>query len=258
MKELLRLNRFLAAAGVASRRRCDDLIRQGRIAVNGVRVEQLGTRVDPDGDEVCLDGRRLELPDGQWTLLLHKPREVLVAARDERGRRTVMDLLGGAPGRVFPVGRLDYRSEGLLLFTNDGELAYRLAHPRFKVEKLYVVEVEGNVSPKVVGQLRRGVVLEDGPTQPADVKVVGRAGGRTTLDVRLKEGRKRQVRRMLALFGHEVTRLRRVKFGPVELGRLEPGRWRELHEEEVRALRLAAGLAERDANGEPPPAGGSE
>jgi pseudouridine synthase len=242
MKETLRLNRFLAAAGVASRRRCDDLIRQGRILVNGARVEQLGTRVDPVGDEVWLDGARVELPNRQATLLLHKPREVLVAATDARGRRTVMDLLEGCPVRVFPVGRLDYRSEGLLLFTNDGELAYRLAHPRYKVEKQYDVVVEGVVKPAVVSELAAGVTLDDGPTQPAKVRLVSKGKGRTRLEVCLREGRKRQIRRMFALFGHSVVRLRRVRFGPVELGELAAGSWRVLEAPEIAALRVAAGL----------------
>ena len=242
MTEQLRLNRFLATAGVASRRRCDELIQEGRIHVNGERVSQLGTRVDPSADEVVLDGVRVELPQEQWTLVLHKPREVLVAARDERGRKTVMDLLQGFPGRVFPVGRLDYRSEGLLLFTNDGELAYRLAHPRFKVDKVYLVEVEGSVAPAVVDELRRGVTLEDGKTQPAEVRTLKKRHGHTYLEIRLREGRKRQIRRMLALFGHEVIRLKRVRFGPVLLESLAAGDWRELGDKEVQALRREVGL----------------
>jgi len=249
VKETLRLNRFLAGAGVASRRRCDDLIRQGRIFVNGTRVEQLGTRVDPDGDEVLLDGTRVELPDRQATLVLHKPREVLVASGDPRGRRTVMDLLGDCPVRVFPVGRLDYRSEGLLVFTNDGDLAYRLAHPRFKVEKQYEVVVEGIVKPSVVKQLVAGVTLDDGPTQPAQVRLVSKGKGRSRLEVCLREGRKRQIRRMFALFGHSVVRLRRVRFGPIELGELAAGAWRPLEPSEVRTLRVAAGLEDAPGDG---------
>jgi pseudouridine synthase len=162
-----------------------------------------------------------------------------------------MDLLQDSPGRVFPVGRLDYRSEGLLLFTNDGELAYRLAHPRFKVEKLYRVEVEGSVAPGVLRALRRGVVLEDGPTQPAQVRIVSREGKRTTLEFGLREGRKRQVRRMLALFGFPVERLVRTRFGPLELGTLAEGAWRVLEPREVRELRRAAGLTVAAANGGP-------
>lgn len=249
MAETLRLNRFLAAAGVASRRRCDDLIRQGRILVNGSRVEQLGTRVDPGADEVLLDGARVELPDSQATLVLNKPREVLVASGDPRGRRTVMDLLEECPVRVFPVGRLDYRSEGLLLFTNDGELAYRLAHPRFKVEKQYDVLVEGFVTPEVIEKLAAGVTLDDGPTQPAHVRFVSKGKGRSRVEVRLREGRKRQIRRMFALFGHSVVRLRRVRFGPIDLDELEAGKWRSLDASEIHALRLAAGL--EPVSGEP-------
>ncbi len=244
MRESLRLNRYLASAGVASRRQCDELIRQGRIAVNGIRIEELGTRVDPEGDEVAVDGVRVALPTGQWTLALHKPREVLVAASDERGRKTVMDLLTEAPGRVFPVGRLDYRSEGLLLFTNDGDLAYRLAHPRFKVEKVYHVEFEGLPPAETLQSLRDGVTLEDGLTQPARVEIVRHRKGRTVLEIELKEGRKRQVRRMLAAFGFEVIRLRRIRFGPLALGSLDAGKWRPLSEGEVSSLRRAVGLGE--------------
>jgi len=242
MKDLLRLNRFLATAGVASRRRCDDLIRQGRIAVNGIPIQELGTRVDPSGDEVSLDGVRVELPSGQWTLVLNKPRDVLVAASDTRGRRTVMDLLVDAPGRVFPVGRLDYRSEGLLLFTNDGDLAYRLAHPRFKVEKVYDVEVEGAVARADIEKLRQGVILEDGPTRPAQVEFVRKRKTRSVVRIELREGRKRQVRRMMAMVGYDIVRLRRVSFGPLNLGALDPGRWRELSAAEVRQLRTAVGM----------------
>lgn len=244
MTEPLRLNRYLASAGVTSRRRCDDLIREGHVAVNGEVITALGTRVVPGVDRIFVDGNEVAITDGDWTLVLHKPKDVLVAAVDSRGRATVMDLLRDFPGRVFPVGRLDYRSEGLLLLTNDGALAFRLAHPRFKVEKIYRVEVEGGIAPGAVEALRRGVVLEDGPTQPADVRVIERTAGRTTLEFGLREGRKRQIRRMLALFGLVVTRLVRTRFGPLELGDLPEGKWRRLEREEVIHLRHAAGLGD--------------
>lgn len=248
MKESLRLNRFLAMSGVASRRRCDELIRQGRVNVNGARVEELGSRVVPDDDEVTVDGVAVRPPGSVHTLALNKPAGVLVAASDARGRRTVMDLLEEFGERVFPVGRLDFRSEGLLLFTSDGDLAYRLAHPRFKVEKLYRVEVAGRVSPAVLEALRRGVDLDDGRTQPAEVRLLGKERGRARLDITLKEGRKRQIRRMLAAFGHEVLRLQRIRFGPIEIGDLPEGKWRELASAEVGQLRQAVGLP-ADADG---------
>jgi pseudouridine synthase len=243
MTETLRLNRYLAAAGVGSRRHCDELIRAGRIRVNEAAASELGTKVDPSRDAVFVDGVRVEMAREVHTLALHKPPDVLVAARDGRGRRTVMDLVGEGPGRVFPVGRLDYRSEGLLLMTNDGELAFRLAHPRFKVEKVYEVEVAGDVPDRVLDGLRTGVVLEDGPTQPAQVKVLRRETGKTALEVRLREGRKRQIRRMIALFGLLVLRLVRVRFGPVALGSLPSGKWRPLDAGEIEELRKAVGLA---------------
>ena len=242
MRESLRLNRFLATAGVASRRRCDDLIREGRISVNGTPVAELGTRVDPTNDDVTVDGKSVHMPEQRWTLAMNKPRDVLVAASDSRGRRTVLDLLQDFPGRVFPVGRLDYRSEGLLLFTNDGDLAYRLAHPRFKVEKIYRVDVGGLVQPSLVDSFRRGVMLEDGRTQPAVLTILQRTKTRSSLEIELREGRKRQIRRMLALFGHEVTRLRRVRFGPVQIDELAEGEWRELSSTEVTSLRRAVDL----------------
>jgi pseudouridine synthase len=182
------------------------------------------------------------MPERRWLLVLYKPREFLVSASDMRGRRTVMDLVADIPERVFPIGRLDYQSEGLLLFTNDGELAYRLAHPRFKVDKLYRVEVAGDVKADVVRALSEGVVLDDGPTLPAEVRVVTRNRGRTVLDIQIREGRKRQIRRMLSLFGHGVHRLVRVRFGPLELGDLTSGTWRTLDAREERALREAAGF----------------
>lgn len=248
MKESLRLNRYLAMSGVASRRRCDELIRQGRVAVNGARVEELGSRVVPDDDEVTVDGLEVRPPRALHTLALNKPPGVLVAASDARGRRTVMDLLEEFRDRVFPVGRLDLRSEGLLLFTSDGDLAYRLAHPRFKVAKLYHVEVAGRVSPAVLEALRGGVDLEDGRTQPARVQLMEKDRGRATLEIELREGRKRQIRRMLAVFGHDVVRLRRVRFGPVALGELPEGQWRELSPAEIGELRKAVGLPD-DADG---------
>jgi pseudouridine synthase len=242
LSALIRLNRFLSSAGVASRRRCDEFIREGRVAVNGNVVTELGTRVAPSSDCVTIDGKQVQIVSGDRTLILHKPKNVLVAARDARGRKTVMDLLGQEAGRVFPVGRLDYRSEGLLVFTNDGELAFRLAHPRFKVEKIYRVDVEGSVSPSVVDALRRGVLLEDGPTQPAQVRVISRLPGKTVLEFILREGRKRQIRRMLALYGLPVERLVRTHFGPLPLGELAPGTWRALLLPEIELLRQAAGM----------------
>ena len=246
----LRLNRFLASAGVASRRRCDDFIRAGRVSVGGEVVVELGTRVVPGVDVVTVDGVQVEIPQEHWTLALNKPRDVLVSASDTRGRTTVYDLIEDAPGRVFPVGRLDYRSEGLLVFTNDGDLAYRLAHPRFKVDKLYRVEVDGKIEAGVIDALSKGVVLEEGRTQPAVVRVAGTKRGRTVVEIELREGRKRQIRRMFGLFGNEVRRLKRMRFGPLELGALPAGKWRILQPAEIHELREAVGLPDRGAEGE--------
>jgi pseudouridine synthase len=219
--------------------------------VNGALVTHLGARVDPGTDSVELDGRPVAAGHRQLTVILNKPPEVLVAARDSRGRQTVMDLLPGIGARVFPVGRLDYRSEGLLLLTNDGELGYRLAHPRFKVEKLYHVETAGSVPEDVIESLRRGVMLEEGLTQPARVEILSRREGRTVLAIELKEGRKRQIRRMLGAFGYTVLSLRRVRVGPIEMGALEVGHWRELSENEVTMLRQAVDLEANPEDGLP-------
>ena len=230
----MRLNAYLARAGVASRRGADELIRAGRVTVNGVRGE-LNTFVTSD-DAVRVDGRQV----GKQTLryvLLNKPRGTITTARDPQGRPTVVDLVGGAI-RVVPVGRLDRDTTGVLLLTNDGDLAHRLAHPRYGVEKTYVADVEGEPDDDAISKLADGVELEDGPTAPAQVRRLG--PGR--LELVLHEGRNRQVRRMLEAVGHPVRRLRRSRYAGLAPGRLQRGEWRELTRDEVRGLRRLVGL----------------
>jgi 23S rRNA pseudouridine2605 synthase len=225
----MRLNAFLARAGVASRRRADELIKAGRVAVNG-ELGRLDTVVGAR-DRVEVDGREVERERLRF-VLLHKPAGVVTTARDPRGRPTVVELVPHGP-RVVPVGRLDADTTGALLLTNDGQLAHRLAHPRYGVEKTYVAEVEGDPGAEALRQLRDGVELEDGPTAPARARRLGR--GRVELV--LHEGRKHQVKRMLAEVGHPVTRLHRSAYAGLTLEGLDPGVCRELEPFELAALR---------------------
>jgi 23S rRNA pseudouridine2605 synthase len=229
----------LARAGVGSRRACEELIAGGRVHVNGRRAV-LGDRVDPDVDVVEIDGAVVPVREGLVYYLLNKPRDVVTTAEDPQGRRTVIDLLPLEP-RVFPVGRLDRDTEGLLVLTNDGELAHRLTHPRYGVEKEYLVEVEGTPSPGALRRLRDGVMLDDGVTAPARVGKVDA----TTLRITIHEGRNRQIRRMCEAVGHPVVRLVRTRIGPIADRRLKPGEWRELTPAEVRASATAAAAETR-------------
>jgi 23S rRNA pseudouridine2605 synthase len=226
----MRLNAFLARAGVASRRRADELIKAGRVTVNG-EPGQLNTVVG-SRDKVEVDGKVVVRQRLRY-VLLHKPAGVVTTARDPQGRPTVVELVPDEP-RVVPVGRLDADTTGALLLTNDGQLAHRLAHPRYGVEKTYVVEVEGDPGDAALRRLRDGVELDDGSTAPARARRLGT--GRVELV--LHEGRKHQVKRMLAAVGHPVTRLHRIAYAGLTLGGLEPGAWRELESSEVERLRL--------------------
>jgi 23S rRNA pseudouridine2605 synthase len=225
----VRLNAYLARAGVASRRSADELIKAGRVTVNG-EPGRLNTFVE-SRDRVEVDGRRVE-PQRLAYVLLHKPAGVVTTARDPHGRPTVVDLVDHE-ARVVPVGRLDADTTGALLLTNDGELAHRLAHPRYGVEKTYDVEVDGKVTDEQLLRLRGGVELEDGPTAPAQARRLGP----NRLELVLHEGRKHQVKRMCAEVGLPVTRLHRPSYGGLELGALAPGEWRELEPTEVEQLR---------------------
>jgi len=230
--EAERLQKLLARIGVGSRRVCEDLIADGRVTVNG-EVAELGRRVDPERDRVEVDGVPVGVRPGLVYYLLNKPGGVVTTAADTHGRPTVVELVPAEP-RVFPVGRLDADTEGLLLLTNDGELAHRLTHPSFGVEKEYVAEVEGTPSAGAVRRLRDGVELDDGVTAPAKVAASG-----SVVRITIHEGRNRQVRRMCEAVGHPVRRLVRVRIGPVFDRRLKPGEWRPLTTTEVRALEKA-------------------
>lgn len=238
----MRVQKFLARAGVASRRGSENLMTAGRVAVNGHIVTELGTKVDPVTDVVTVDGIEVHLAEGPAYLALNKPAEVMTTMRDPEGRATVADLVPVVehPG-LFPVGRLDYATTGLLLFTTDGELSHRLLHPRWKVPKTYRVLVERKPDTSALKLLREGVELDDGITAPAQVRTVEHQGPRTVMEITIREGRKRQVRRMFSAVGYPVLDLNRTSFGPVDLGDLAPGAWRYLTEDEVAALRRAVG-----------------
>jgi 23S rRNA pseudouridine2605 synthase len=235
-----RLQKVLARAGIGSRRAVEDLIEQGRIAVNG-QIARLGQRVDSSKDKVEVDGSTVPLDVSLVYYLVNKPVGTITSADDPEGRPTVLDLVD-APVRVWPVGRLDVDSEGALLLTNDGELSHRLTHPSFEVPKTYVAKVTGSVGERSLRALARGVELEDGLTGPARVDVIDRAGGATLVEITITEGRNRQVRRMFDALGHRVLGLARVAVGPLKLGHLKPGSVRKLAPAEVRELYRVAGL----------------
>jgi 23S rRNA pseudouridine2605 synthase len=240
----VRLQKLIAAAGVCSRRAAEDLIRAGRVRVDD-RVAELGSSADPKTQKITLDGKPLKLPADHGYIALHKPRGVVVTLRDEKGRDDLVRLLAGYPRRVFPVGRLDRRSEGLLLLTDDGDLAARLLHPRHHVLKRYQVSVRGSVKNADLKKLAEGVELEDGVTLPAGVELIERGAEKSRFAVELYEGRNRQIRRMCEKLGYQVLRLVRTHFGTLELGKLAPGAWRELTKGEVRRLREEVRGAEK-------------
>lgn len=234
-----RLQKLLSAAGVCSRRAAEGYIEAGRVTVNG-EAAQLGAKADPDRDDIRLDGRPLPGPAEPVYLLLNKPRGYVTTLSDEKGRKTVAELVKGCGARVYPVGRLDLDSEGLLLLTNDGALAQRLTHPGGEVEKTYHVWVRGPVE-QAAERLSRLRDLEGEPICPARVETLRQGEGTARLAVTIHQGKNRQVRRMCAACGLEVERLRRVREHTLELGALPPGKWRRLTEEEVRALKAGGG-----------------
>ncbi|MBC7186802.1 MAG: rRNA pseudouridine synthase [Calditrichaeota bacterium] len=239
---MVRLNKFLAGSGVASRRACDELIRSGRVTVNGEAVSSLATWVDEQRDEVAVDGQVVKPKQGHVYIMLHKPRGYVTTVRDTRGRPKVIDLVPRG-SRLFPVGRLDIDTEGLLLLTDDGELTNRLLHPRFKVAKTYVAVLDREVAVRDIAKLRQGIALDDGMTAPCEARLLDAPPHGKVVELTLREGRKRQVRRMFAALGYHVLLLRRVAFGPLGLGELPIGSWRHLTDEEVAQLHQAGGLA---------------
>ncbi len=241
-KEPVRLQKFLADAGICSRRKAEELIKAGRVKVNGKLVREMGIKVVPGKNRVYVDERQVAVPKSHTYIALNKPRGYLSTVRDPYGRPTVMDLIPKVRERLYPVGRLDFDSEGLVLMTDNGSLTYRLLHPSHKVPKRYLVTIRGRLSKKDISTLESGVEIDGKRTQPCKITTIGRTRGKSVVEVELKEGRKRQIRRMFEMIGHPVVRLKRIKIGPLELGNLGPGKWRHLTNEEVKALKEAAGL----------------
>jgi 23S rRNA pseudouridine2605 synthase len=234
------LHKALAAAGVASRRACEALIAAGRVTVNGKRITQPGTRVNPGNDDVRVDGEPILLstPPKRIYIALHKPIGYVCTVHDRHAQHTILELVKQVEERIYPVGRLDEDSSGLILLTNDGDFAYRVTHPRFHVAKTYRVQAKGFVDREAARALTQGVELADGLTAPAEVSFVDYdpATQTTQMDITIYEGRNRQVRRMMQAVGHPVRSLTRIAFGPIRLGELNPGTWRKLRPEEVTAL----------------------
>jgi len=235
-----RLQKILSQAGIASRRAAEQLMLDGRVSVNGVVIRELGTKADAARDDIRVDGRRVKGAERTRYLLLNKPRGYVTTRSDPQKRPTVIDLLRGVHEYVYPVGRLDFDSEGLLILTNDGEMAARLTHPSHGVARVYEAQVLGLPDRHDLDRLRRGVPIEGRRTEPADVEAIGQAGDRAVLRVTIREGRNRQVRKMCEAIGHPVTQLRRVAIGPIRDGKLKTGAWRELTDDEVARLRRAA------------------
>jgi 23S rRNA pseudouridine2605 synthase len=240
----LRLQVFLARAGAGSRRRMERAMAEGRVTVDGRLVKEMGVKVDPERAVVALDGRTVQLPTSHTYVILNKPRGVLSTARDHRGRRTVVDLLPARlrKARLYPVGRLDLDSDGLILMTDHGELAHRLTHPRFQHEREYRVIVSAKPNQAALDRLNRGIKLEDGMTAPATVELLEGDGSTNELRVVLREGKKRQIRRMLSACGLRAVSLRRIRLGGIELGELGPSQARELNAGERRRLLANVGM----------------
>ncbi|MBR4331916.1 MAG: rRNA pseudouridine synthase [Clostridia bacterium] len=234
-EEAMRLQKYMAECGVASRRKAEEMIAEGRVTVNGVKITEMGTQVE-EGDEVRVDGQVIRPETEKRYVMYHKPAGEVTTVSDPEGRRCVLDHFRDYPVRLYPVGRLDYDSAGLLLLTNDGTLTERMLHPSHQVDKTYLARVTGSVTMDEVRQLRSGVMLDDHKTAPAKVRVIKLEAEAAVVLVTIHEGRNRQVRRMFEETGHQVTQLRRVRFGPLDLGDLPRGKWRELTAEEVRSF----------------------
>ncbi len=237
-----RLNKIIAMAGITSRRRADELISQGLVSVNGREERRVGARAIWGIDVIEVNGRPIPDPPQKIYLMLNKPFGYVSTLHDPEGRPIIRDLIKDVKDRVFPVGRLDFDSQGLLILTNDGELSYRLMHPKFRIPRTYRVIVSGSLADMSVEQLRKGILLEDGLTKPAEVGLVGKQRGRTIVTITIFEGRSREIRRMFDALGHKTLKLIRTAYGNLSLGSLRVGKYRHIRSVEVNALRTSVGL----------------
>lgn len=237
MGETVRLQKFIAMSGLASRRAAEAMIEEGRIKVNGKLVTQQGTKVEIGCDVVLADGKPVELKDKKYYIMLNKPAGYVSTVKDQFDRPTVVDLVKEEIGtRIFPVGRLDYETEGLLLMTNDGDFTYRITHPKFHTDKTYIAVINGGISIADLNKLRKGIRVENYTTSPAQVEILDAIAGKTTIQITIHEGKNRQVRKMFEALGYKVSALKRIKIGELDLGNLPEGRWRHLTNHEINCL----------------------
>lgn len=238
----MRINKYIASSGVASRRHADNLILEGRVKINGQTVAKLGIQVQENNDVIEVDGKVVSPKTGAFYLMLNKPPGFLVSARDPHHKKLVTSLLKSYKGKVFPVGRLDYDSSGLLFFTNDGQLAFRLSHPRYKVDKTYEVECKGIIADSALKKLKNGIMLEDGLTSPAKASLVRKNETMSVIHITIHEGRKRQLRRMFKTVGYSVQNLKRISYGNLELGNLDEGKFVVVDQTQLIELKALVGL----------------
>ncbi|HXF47841.1 MAG TPA: pseudouridine synthase [Verrucomicrobiae bacterium] len=248
----MRLNKFLSAAGVASRRLADELITAGRVAVNGEAVTKLGLVIDETKDKVTVDGKPVSVPSESLYIVLNKPKGYLVTLKDDFGRQTVLDLLRSCRERVFPIGRLDKDTEGVLLLTNDGDLSYRLAHPKYGVEKVYIATVEGQVKPEIAAKIEAGVDIGTGEPAVGKAEIVSTSTAKSVVQLILKEGRKREVKRIFEALGYKVIHLKRISFAGISASGLRLGDFRYLNPKEIKTLKKKVGLIAGDSKSNGP------
>lgn len=232
----MRLQKYMAQCGIASRRKCEEMITAGRVAVNDIKIQKMGVDIQPEVDNITVDGKRIRPEVKKHYIIFNKPSGIVTTVHDQFGRKTIMSYFQDIPERIFPIGRLDYDSEGLLILTNDGELTYRLTHPKNQVKKTYIVKVKGIPTLDQLKVIQNGVILDRIKTAPADVKIMNNNENTSILEIQIHEGRNRQVRRMFELIGYSVINLRRSQIGSLSLGNLQPGEWRYLSDKEVHYL----------------------
>lgn len=232
----MRLQKYMAQCGIASRRKCEEMITAGRVAVNDIEIQKMGVDIQPEVDNITVDGKRIRPEVKKHYIIFNKPSGIVTTVHDQFGRKTIMSYFQDIPERIFPIGRLDYDSEGLLILTNDGELTYRLTHPKNQVKKTYIVKVKGIPTLDQLKIIQNGVILNRIKTAPADVKIMNNNENTSILEIQIHEGRNRQVRRMFELIGYSVINLRRSQIGSLSLGNLQPGEWRYLSDKEVHYL----------------------